>query len=84
MTPDEIATKSDIQTILDRLDRLQSMIEGATIHPASEWVTYEKAARLLGCSTQTVRNKVRTGEIRANGMTGKARRIHITPEMGKR
>lgn len=85
MNPDQIATKSDVLSVFDRLDRrlsrLQAMIEGATITPAPEWLTVTEAARVTGRSRQNIYDKIKAGELKTKCPAGGARLVMVPPEL---
>lgn len=47
------------------------------IAPPSKMLTIAEAAKRLGVSQDTIRRKVRSGELKTNGMTGKAKRVKV-------
>ncbi|MAN98527.1 MAG: hypothetical protein CMN18_02775 [Roseovarius sp.] len=47
------------------------------IAPPSDMLTVAEAAKRLGVSQDTIRRKVRSGELKTNGMTGKAKRVKV-------
>ncbi|RMF12095.1 MAG: DNA-binding protein [Alphaproteobacteria bacterium] len=46
------------------------------IAPQPEWVTIPEAARQLGVSPDTIRRRIRTGELKARGR-GKTRQVRL-------
>lgn len=47
------------------------------ITPPSDMLTIAEAAERLDVSQDTIRRKVRLGELKTNGMTGKAKRVKV-------
>lgn len=55
---------------------LKAMLRHSQIQPAPEWASISEAARILGCSADTIRRRVASGEMEAQG-AGKARRVRL-------
>ena len=56
---------------------LRQMLTNAQITPRDKWLTIRDAAKELGVSTDTINRRIKTGEIRTNGQTGKMRRVKL-------
>lgn len=59
------------------LRALRQMLTNAQIRPRDKWLTIRDAATELGVSTDTIRRRIETGEIRTNGQTGRMRRVKL-------
>ncbi|MAY32819.1 MAG: DNA-binding protein [Rhodovulum sp.] len=59
------------------LRALRQMLTNAQITPRDEWLTVAEAAKEIGVSTDTINRRIRNGEMRANGQTGKMRRVKL-------
>lgn len=57
-------------------DAVRSELAGATVTPQPEWLTMTQMCDMIGCSPDTVRRRVKCGEIEAKG-TGKARLYRV-------
>lgn len=76
MTPDQIATKADVEAVMKEVSELKQLLTNVTISQPDEWMTIPKAAAQLECSESTIRRKINLGELEAKG-SGKARRVRI-------
>lgn len=67
MDANQIATRSDIQVILERLDQLQRSLTSCNkdVAPTRKLLNQKEAAKLMCISVNTLRRKVRNGEIPA-------------------
>ncbi len=72
MTLDQIATAEDVRRLEAKLDELRAMLE----QPAPEWLTITEAAARLGCSADTIRRRIKSGELEARG-AGKLRQVKV-------
>ena len=59
------------------LRALRQMLTNAQITPRDEWLTVAEAAKELDVSTDTINRRIKTGEIRTNGQTGRMRRVKL-------
>lgn len=76
MSPDQIATKADVEAVMKTLSELKQLLHNVAISQPDEWMTIPKAAAQLGCSESTIRRKIDTGEFVAKG-SGKSRRVKL-------
>ena len=67
----------DLAAIKFELAAIRQCLAGATVTPKPNWVSIKDAATALGVSPQTIRRRINTGEIPAQG-SGKTRRVKIT------
>lgn len=56
---------------------LSQLLKNANITPRDKWLTVAEAAKELDVSTDTINRRIKTGEIRTNGQTGKMRRVKL-------
>lgn len=68
------------QAQLDRIERqlaeIAARLDGATVHPAPEWLPIPMAARAKGVTTATVRRWITEGRIEARG-SGRLREVRL-------
>ncbi len=76
MSPDQIATKADVEAVMKTLSELKQLLANVAISQPDEWMTIAQAAAHLGCSESTIRRKIDAGEFVAKG-TGKSRRVKL-------
>lgn len=60
--------------LMKKVDRLETLITEANITPREKWLSIKDAAQVLKCDPSTVRRKIASGELKAQG-SGKARRV---------
>lgn len=65
-----------IEKLTNEIRDLRAEIQGATITPRDEWVSISEAARMMGCSTSTIRRRIDSGELQAKGRD-KLRRVRL-------
>jgi excisionase family DNA binding protein len=56
---------------------LSQLLKNANITPRDKWLTVAEAAKELDVSTDTINRRIKTGEIRTNGQTGRMRRVKL-------
>jgi excisionase family DNA binding protein len=56
---------------------LSQLLKNANITPRDKWLTVAEAAKELDVSTDTITRRIKTGEIRTNGQTGRMRRVKL-------
>lgn len=71
-----IATADDLRAVTDELRALREMLTGAMVVPPPEWLPLRDAARVMGVSVDTVRRRIDTGVLEAQG-SGKMRRVKV-------
>lgn len=75
MTPDQIATKGDINTLRDMIAELARKLDTATVtRDESGWMTRHQAAAHFGVTVSTIDRKIAAGELEARG-SGKTREV---------
>lgn len=71
--PRFIALEEKVARVLDYLENAQ-----LTPKPASgDWMSIADAAAHLNCHPSTIRRRIEAGEIEANGLRGKMRRVRL-------
>jgi excisionase family DNA binding protein len=76
MSPDQIATKADVDAVMKALSEVKQLLANVAISQPDEWLSIPQAAAHLGCSESTIRRKIDTGEFVAKG-AGKSRRVKL-------
>lgn len=71
-----LVSKGALDQIFDRLGTIENNLAGATIIPAPEWVSIQKAADFAGVSKDTIRRRIVDGSMEARG-TGKLRQVKV-------
>jgi len=67
---------SALDALFAEVRALREEISAVRIAPQPEWVTIPEAARQLGVSPDTIRRRIRTGELKARGR-GKTRQVRL-------
>lgn len=76
MTPDHLATKGDLERLMDAITDLKRQLQAVTVEPRPEWLRISEAARVAGVSESTIRRKIGSGELQARG-SGKMREVKL-------
>jgi hypothetical protein len=67
MTPDQIATKADVEAVMKKLDQVERLLTKASITPPPRWITVRDYASRVDRSIATVRRWIRNGQLETNG-----------------
>lgn len=67
MSPDQIATKADVDAVLKKLDQVERLLTQASIKPPPRWITVYEYAGRVDRSVATVRRWIRKGQIETSG-----------------
>ena len=68
-----------VQHLADLIDEVRGLredIKGATIKPAPQWLSIPDAAKALGCSKDTIRRRINSGEMQARG-SSRLRKVRV-------
>lgn len=77
MTPQLIAIDpTALESLRREIARLHARLDAVTITPRPEWVTVKDAATALDVTPDTIRRKIKSGELQAKG-TGKGRMVRL-------
>ena len=71
-----VADQGEIDALRAELRAIRSILEGATITPAPEWVSIERACEIYRVGKSTIYRKINDGSLEAKGV-GKMRRVKI-------
>lgn len=71
-----LPTARDVAELKDLMLQMLDKMDGATIKPAPEWLRIPDAAKALGCSTDTIRRRINSGEMKARG-SGRLREVRV-------
>ncbi len=76
MTPDQIATKADVQDLTAQIAKLQQLVSAIVTPREPEWLSLEKYAESKSVTIRTVNNWIANGKVKARG-AGKLREVKI-------
>lgn len=76
MTPDQLATKSDLAALTAEVRALRAAFEAARVQPQPAWLSVPDAARHFGKSAQTVRRWIAEGRIESK-IVGTVRMVRV-------
>lgn len=71
-----VITPDDLRAIVRA--EVEAAMRGHTVQPEPQWLSVPDAARACGVSVDTIRRRVRAGEIEARG-SGKLLRVKVGP-----
>lgn len=61
--------QADLDTMYDRLDRIERMLKGVRMEPQPKWITQREYAGMIGKSLDTVKRHVKAQKVESK-MTG--------------